>query len=236
MLQNEGMHEVRMYSLGTETDRLFRTRSGDYWVNDFNPELVTLVETVRGEYDGLLTYDMHYSAVQQEWFAPGSDQLWEDLDLDVVGVSAWFPLVEQPPSTVMSVESLRQAYERIFEDHIYPLASRNAGRPIVFLEYGTTDTVEAPADPSFYPGTPDYVFSDLNGNEIDDGEETQANIIQAFFETVDNYAGLVRGAFFWDNWIADSEEWLAQLDYRTYSFRGKFAEDIVRAQYACWKR
>ena len=94
--QEEG---VRMYSLGTETDRLFRTRSGDeYWTNDFGRELVALVDSVRAVYGGLLTYDMHYSAVSEDLFAPGSRHLWEDLDLDVVGVSAWFSLAESPPS------------------------------------------------------------------------------------------------------------------------------------------
>ena len=54
--QKEG---VGMYSLGTETDSLFRSRSGgDYWVNDFGGELRTMVESVRAEYDGLLTYTM----------------------------------------------------------------------------------------------------------------------------------------------------------------------------------
>ncbi len=99
-----------MASLGTETDRLFRTRSGgDYWVNDFDHELRTLVRRVRSVYRGLLTYDMHYSAITDDWFEPGSRYLWEDLDLDVVGVSAWFPLTDTPPEAVMSVGRLQQA-------------------------------------------------------------------------------------------------------------------------------
>ena len=32
-----------MFSLGTETDRLFRTRSGGYWPNDFLQELRAMV-------------------------------------------------------------------------------------------------------------------------------------------------------------------------------------------------
>ena len=38
--------------------------------------------------------------------------LWEDLDLDVIGVSAWFPLLsEEALSTVPSVPTLRRQYE-----------------------------------------------------------------------------------------------------------------------------
>ena len=71
-----------------------------------------MVGSVRAEYDGLLTYDMHYSVITRDWF-PWGKYLWEDLGLDVVGVSAWFPLAEMPPSSVTSVDTLQQEYERI---------------------------------------------------------------------------------------------------------------------------
>ena len=229
--QEEG---VGMYSLGTETDGLFRTRAdGTHWRNHFLPELRTLVDRVRAEYNGLLTYDMHYSAVTEHWFEPGSAYLWEDLDLDVVGISAWFPLVEEPPSTVPSVDRLRQSYERIFTEHIAPLAVVNTDRPIVFLEYGTSDTVRSPAEPSDVSHEQErVVFSDMNGNGLDDGQETQANMFDALFQTMGRYPGLVYGTFFWDNWIADDEEWSTEYaTFRTFSFRDKLAEDVVRAQY-----
>ena len=43
---------VRLYSLGTETDRLFRTRSGGYWPNHFREELQAMVRRVREVYSG----------------------------------------------------------------------------------------------------------------------------------------------------------------------------------------
>ena len=89
---------VAMYSLGTETDRLFRTRSGGHWPNHFGTELKSMVAGVRAVYDGLLTYDMHYSAVISDFFHPGSTHLWDDLSLDVVGISAYFQLLEAPPA------------------------------------------------------------------------------------------------------------------------------------------
>ena len=37
---------VEMFSLGTETERLFRTRSGEGWPNDFGDELKAMVRSV----------------------------------------------------------------------------------------------------------------------------------------------------------------------------------------------
>ena len=228
--QEEG---VRMYSLGTEVDRLFRTRKvGRHWTTDFRQELEAMVGSVRAEYDGLLTYDMHYSVITRDWF-PWGKYLWEDLGLDVVGVSAWFPLAEMPPSSVTSVDTLQQEYERIFREHLVPLAAYNAGRPVVFTEYGAIDTVEGPAAPGGFPEVTDFIFSDMNGNGIDDGRETQANIFEALFRTMDRYPGVVYGAFFWDNWIASDEDWETYWSaWRNYDIRNKPSGEVVRAQYS----
>ena len=234
--QQEG---ARMYSLGTETDRLFRTRSGaDHWPNDFRQQLETMVSKVRSEYHGLLTYDMHESAITDDWFAPGSNYLWEDLDLDVVGVSAWFSLSESIPSTVTPVETLRGEYERIFDTYLVPLAHRNPGRHVVFTEYGSMDLVEAPYRPWDYQRQYDVVkHVDSNNNGVDDGRETQANIFQALFDTMDKYPDVVRGAFFWDNWIASDALWAEEMleDRRNFDIRNKPAGEIVRAQYERWR-
>ena len=226
--QEEG---VRMFSLGTETDGLFRSRPGGYWPNDFLHELRTMVASVRAVYDGLVTYDMNHGAYSHDFFAPGSRHLWEDLDLDVIGVSAWFPVVDEPPTMVLSVESLRQEYERIFRDYLIPVAAMNE-RPIVFLEYGIVDTVDDPADPARFPAD-EVPFSDMNGNGLDDGQEQQANVIEAMLGTVSAYPGVVYGAFFWDNWISSNEQWahIVEDGNRTYSFRGKLGEHVVRARY-----
>ena len=232
--QDEG---ARMYSLGTETDVLFRSRpAGSYFTNDFGSELRGMVDRVRAVYHGLLTYDLHYFAITDDFYAGVWDHLWEDLDLDVVGLSAWFPLAETPPSIVMSVDRLRREYEGIFQDHLIPLAADNPGRPIVFTEYGAIDTVEGPADPSGFPEVAQFVFSDRNGNGVDDGRETQANIFQALFETMDRHPGVVRGAFLWDNWIASNEDWERHWTAeRNYDIRNKPAGEVVRAQYERWR-
>ena len=225
---------VRMYSLGTETDRLFRTRSGGYFVNDFGEELRSMVERVRAVYTGLSTYDMHYQVLLDPGFhGPGSDQLWNDLDLDVVGVSAWFPLAETPPSTVTSVEEAQARYEQIIGDYLVPLADRNPGRPVLFLEYGAMDLVETPAAPGDSAGFPPFVFDDANGNGIDDGRETQANLYPGLLDAMDSHPGVLNGVFWWDNWIASEERWAGYwAGRRTFAVRDKPSEEILQAAYA----
>ena len=226
---------VRMFSMGTETERLFRTRSGDYWPNDFRQELETLVDSVREVFSGLLTYDMHYTALTaDDFFGPGSRHLWGDLDLDVVGISAWFPVADLVPSTVTSVENLEERYEQIFKDYLIPLATRNSGRPVAFLEYGASDYVDSPANPGDAQIRP-FEFSDADGNGLDDGRETQANMYQALLNTMAKYPGVLDGVFWWDNWIASDEDWAKfWATQRTYPIRGKLSEDVVRSTYESW--
>ena len=226
---------VRLFSLGTEIERLFRTRSGGYWPNHFREELETMVRRVREVYSGMLTYDMHYSALTAaDFFGPGSEHLWEDLGLDVVGLSAWFPLVEFEPSRVLSVEELQAEYEEIFQEYLIPLAQDNAQLPVVFLEYGATDNVGSPADPG-YSSLAKFEFSDQDGNGIDDGRETQENMYQALLNLMAKYPGVVDGVFWWDNWISSDANWAEFWAHRrSYAIRGKPAEDVVRSTYEAW--
>ena len=232
MAEEEG---VRLYSLGTETERLFRTRSGGRWPNDFGQELRAMVRRVRAVYSGRLSYDMHYSALTSDFFGPGSDHLWDDLDLDIVGISAYFSLTDAVPTTVLSVAALQASYERIFQDYLLPLAKRNPDRPIVFLEYGATDSIEAPQQPDGASQLP-FVFTDVDGNGLDDGQETQANIFQALFNTMDRHPGVLNGAFFWDNWIASDAVWAYWAGQRTSSIRDKLAEEVVRSAYESYQQ
>ncbi len=235
--QEEG---ARMFSLGTETDRLFRTRAGGYnTATHFGEELGSMVEQVRAVYDGLLTYDMHYDVLKvPDFYGPGSFCLWEDLNLDVMGISAWFDLADAPPQSVMSVESLQMAYDRIFREYLIPLSNDNPGRPLVFLEYGAMDIVAAPFEPANTSdqGKP-FVFVDANRNGMDDGRETQANIYQAVLNTMAAYPGVLNGLFLWDNWMASDRlwsEWWA--NHRNFDIRGKAADEVVRAAYGSYRR
>ena len=229
---------VALFSLGTETDALFRSRPDPgYMHNDFGDELRSMVDRVRSVYSSRLTYDMHYSTLMYpDHYGRGSGagHLWEDLDLDIVGISGWFPLAASAPATVLDVPELQSSYASIFADLLVPFASRNPGRAIVFTEYGSMDVVEAPADPSSGARHSELkTLVDWNRNGLDDGEETQANIFEAFFRASGSSPGLVNGAFFWDNWIATDAMWAEYwLDRRSFAVRGKLAEAVVRDYYA----
>ena len=123
-----------------------------------------------------------------------------------MGISAWFPLADSLPSTVRSVESFQATYENIFRDYLVPLSEGTSGRPIVLLEYGAKDRVEAGGTPNV-PGFPPFVFTDENGNGVDDGRETQANIYRAMFNVMGSHPGVLNGAFLWDNWLTGAELW-----------------------------
>ncbi len=108
----------------------------------------------------------------------------------------------------------------------------------MFTEYGAIDLVEAPHDPADTRRAYDLLeYADSNNNGVEDGRETQANIFQALFETMDDHPGVVHGAFFWDNWIASDELWARDIleDRRNFDIRNKPAGKVVRAQYEKWR-
>ena len=177
---------------------------------------------------------MHYQVLlDPDFYGAGSDQLWNDLDLDVVGVSAWFPLTETPPSTVTSVEEAQAQYEQIISDYLIPLAGRNPDRPVMFLEYGAMDLVETPASPGDPAGFPEFVFDDANGNGVDDGRETQANLYRGLLNAMESHPGVLNGVFWWDNWIASDERWAGYwASRRAFAVKDKPSEEIVQEEYA----
>lgn len=194
-----------------------------------------MVRRVREVYSGILTYDMSYSVLTvPDYWGPGSDYLWQDLELDMVGVSAWFPLASSPPSRVTSRVALREHWERIFVEYLIPLADRNPELPVVFLEHGATDNIESPFQPA-HPTVRPFVFSDEHGNGFDDGRETHANMYGALLDTMNTYPGVLNGVFWWDNWLGlagSDAAWNYPLEWRGFfSIRGKLAEDVVRDAY-----
>lgn len=224
--------DVSLYSLGTETERLFRTRSGGRWPNDFGKQLKEMVDSVRSVYHGPVTYDMVYQALTaNDFYGPGSNFLWHDLSLDVVGISAYFPLVEKIPTTVVIQDSLEKCWERIFLDYLLPLKNQNPDLPIIFLEFGYADVIVSPCEPWQY-AFKNKVFQDKNLNGQDDGEEQQANIYASFFYMNHQFKGLIEGAFLWGHEIATDEQWSAAYrQFHTIAVRQRLAEHVVRKWY-----
>ncbi len=81
-----------------------------------------------------------------------------------------------------------------------------------------------------------YVFTDKDGNGLDDGEETQANLYQGLINAVNDNPGLVNGIFFYDNWVTTDELWNGNYAHkRSLSIKGKLSEEVIRAAYKSFK-
>ena len=226
---------VELFSLGTETDRLFRSRAGDGWPNDFSTNIQTMVSEVKDVYDGLISYDMGYhTTTATDFYGIGSNNLWQDSNLDVVGVSAYYPLVNSSPTQVLSVEELETYWRNIFDNYLVPLRNKNPLKPILFLEFGYVDSINS----AFEPASEAFitkVLIDNNSNNLDDGEEAQRNILQAFYQVRAEYPDVISGTFLWDNYISDAEGWDNSFGkLRSFSFRDKLSEELIKNTYKNW--
>jgi hypothetical protein len=231
---------VGMFSLGAETDRLFRTRSSPRFPNHFRNELSQMVGAVRSEYTGLLTYGQVSSVYTEhpEWWgydAAASSALFQDLGLDVVGLNAYFTLVNPPITRVYSVPELETAWTSVFQRYLVPIRANNPNTPIVFTETAVTDSVNAPDNPLADLDTA-YVFSDANANGIDDGMEQQANIYQALFNVNKAFNYLVRGTTFF-GFPIDTNPFIfaANNSTRNSVLHGRPAEQVLRNAYGALK-
>ncbi len=220
-----------LFSLGTETDRLFRTRAEGSWVTQFEGQIRNMVVAVREVFTGQVTYDQVYSTLTEPGFWGTSPlHLWEDAGLDVIGISAYYRLLAEQPDTVVSVAALEDAWESVLADILQPLHDANPGRPILFTELGVVDDVRAPGDPTIEEFQ-EKQFVDNDGNGLDDGEEVQANILEALYRALETYP-VVDATFLWDH-AMDADAEIAHEDrLRSTRVRGKLAEDVVRLVYA----
>lgn len=225
-------NNVDLFSIGTETERLMRTRSGNAWSNHYKNELRAMVDSIKHVYHGDLSYDMHYEAIMPfSYYSTGSEHLWEDLNLDVVGISAYFSLIDYQPNSLIADTVLAKQWQNIFKDAIIPLKENNPNLPLLFLEFGYTNDINSPNYPAsneFQPRS----FIDTNQNLIDDGEETQATIYRTFFEAMRNNPDILEGAFLWGNEISDDHQYNTDWNTRVhFGFRNKAAEKVVKEYY-----
>jgi len=228
---------VDMFSLGTEADDLFKVTPGpEFAPQEWRDELMAMVEAVRAVYRGPLTYDQQSHTL--DWYADGYetwDDLWDVLGLDVIGLSWYLPLVDEPPTEVLPVEELEAAMERVYQEYLVPLAERHPDLPIMLLEFGFTNTVIAPWDPTANNFQP-MVFDDANGNGIDDGDETQANLLTAFFNVAADHPGIIDGVFMWEHRMANDNIWSYWVhDWRMLAVRQRPAESVVQTAFETWR-
>lgn len=188
---------VDMFSLGSETANLFRTRTGTKgYVNHFEPQLHTLVDSVRQVYSGLVTMNQHFLVLTDPAQNSGGigQDLFADLNLDVMAFSSYFHLSDTVPTRVLSVAELSSSWENVFERYLEPLHEKYPDLPIVFTELGYTDDVASPARPNNNVRMP--IPAAARGVDgVTDGMRQQQNIYEAFFQVNRRHNDLVRGVF-----------------------------------------
>lgn len=226
---------VDLYSLGTETDNLFRTRVGSnpLYSNHFKSQLLAMVAAVRNVYSGVLTYDQSSGALAHpDWTGGGADStqyLFNDLNLDAVGVSAYFQLVGTPPQRLLSVAELETQWENIFSTYLAPLQARNPGKPIIFTEVGYTDDINSPYNEQSNAGKAEPTFDDSHPTI---GMQQQQNIYQSFFNVNARHGDLVAGTFFWGNdYFPYNDQSCKNIDWSVVCHP---ARKVLASSYQAW--
>lgn len=232
---------VEIFSIGEEMDRLFITRPSKRFPNHFRKQLSKMVAAVRNNYKGLVTYGQQSFVYldHPEWWGldkKSSSSLFMDLGLDVVSIHGYYSLTNTPVNRVYSVFELAKLWHKIFKDYLVPLKVRNPGIPIMFGDTSAVDAVDILNSSLSHQGDP-FIFSDLDGNGIDDGREQQANMFHALLNVNKSYNYLLRGIFFqWCTIDTNPYIWDYNQNHRLIEIHGKPAERVIRAVYRKWKQ
>ena len=125
----------------------------------------------------------------------------------------------------LTAEAAAEGYRRIFQEYLRPIRRRNPAKPLLFLEWGVVDSVAAPFEPGDMEFQ-EFVFSDANGNGVDDGRETQANMYEGLFRAMGDHPELLHGAFFHEQWMASDANWEEYWAHRGGA--GRYAESPPR--------
>jgi len=189
--------DVPMFSVGTEVDVVAVERP-EYWRE--------LIAEIREFYDGTLTYAANWDEYQNIEF-------WDALDL--VGVDAYFPLIDHVTPTV---ENLVAAWKP-WEEELAAVA-RRVNRPILFAEYGYRSIDGAAGEHWKLPENRD-------AHGIPPNFEAQAAAYEALFRVWWDRPWFA-GGFLW-KWHPGSPEEAPQTT--DYSPQGKPAQAVISQWY-----
>lgn len=187
---------VELFCIGTEFKKSLQQRE-PFWRQ--------LIKDVRLEYSGLITYCSNWDEFE-------SIQIWDDLD--VIGVSAYFPLCEDKMPNVDALQKLWQPIKKRFHK-----LSKAYKKQILFTEYGylsvdgcTGKTWELEKRRKLLPQ-----------NEL-----AQSNALEAIYSVFcdeDFWAG----GFLW-KWYPNNQS-PSEFRQKGYTPQGKLSESTIKKWY-----
>lgn len=188
--------EVEIFCLGTENKISVQKRPA-FWL--------ALIEEIRAEYCGLITYCSNWDAYTNVEFWPL---------LDFIGVSAYFPLNEDKTPTV---NKLVKAWKPVVTE--LRKFSKQKGVPMLFTEYGYL-SVDGCAGKTWE--------LEKRVRQLNINQEAQANALQALY-TVFGKEEFWAGGFLW-KWFPES---MGHEGYpeRDYTPQGKLGLEIIKRNF-----
>lgn len=189
-------YDLPLFCIGTEF-KMSSTGRPQFWRK--------LIQKIRAEYQGQLTYAANWDEYQQITF-------WEDLDY--IGIDAYFPLVDKPTPTVEELVRAWRKPERAIRTFAY-----EQKKPVLFTEFGYLSV-----DRTAY----NHWEREAEIKQLAVNEQAQANALQALFEVfwAKNYW---HGGFLW-KWFPNNQghEGYPEKDYTP---QGKLAATTLQNWY-----
>ncbi|MEO8848890.1 MAG: hypothetical protein ABI440_09725 [Casimicrobiaceae bacterium] len=222
---------VDMYSLGTETEQLWRTRA-TFAPSHFRTQLQAMVNAVRGVYSGVLTYDQWIVAFRVPTYF-GNDEympVFADLGLDVIGLSLYDGILTAQSAGIVGVPELKAGWLNLFNNQVAVIKAANKGLPVILTEFGMSNGINGPWRQGMDLGQP--ITMDANHNGVFDGDEQLSNTLTAFGQAVDASNGMVTGGFLWGQPVFFGPPAAGTLvDYPLY---GRPPADALGSVYRAW--
>ncbi|MFM2395265.1 MAG: hypothetical protein RLZZ546_3248 [Bacteroidota bacterium] len=190
-------HNVEMFCVGTEL-RLFAKKREKFWRK--------LIKNIRSKYKGKLTYSANWDDYENVPF-------WDELDY--IGVSAYFPLIDMKTPTI---NSLNVKWKKICAE--LKTYSKNTGKKILFTEYGYL-TVDHCASKTW------ELESKIQTLKIN--QEAQANAFESLYQSIWNQP-FFAGGFIW-KWFPNGMGHEGYKD-KDYDPQNKLAEAVVKKYYS----
>ncbi len=188
--------QAELFCIGTEF-QILSVKRLDYWYQ--------LIAEIRQVYHGKLTYSANWT----EW---QSVKFWDQLDY--IGLSAYFPLVE---GSTPLVDSLVKAWIPIKADLLR--CSESYGKPMLFTEYGYLPTDGC--------GWRNWEIEPLiRSKSVAANEQAQANCYMALHQTFQKEPWWA-GGFCW-KWFPNYQKGDDRFIW-DYSPQGKMAEQVLES-------